>query len=61
MFMYFEYQPLISHISQYFITLSVWSFHFVDGFLCLQKLLSLIGSHLFIFAFVSFALGDRSK
>ena len=26
-----------------------------------QKLLSLIGSQLFIFAFVSFALGDRSK
>ena len=26
-----------------------------------QKLLSLIRSHLFIFAFVSFALGDRSK
>ena len=26
-----------------------------------QKLLSLIRSHLFIFAFVSFVLGDRSK
>ena len=26
-----------------------------------QKLLSLIGSHLFIFAFISFALGVRSK
>ena len=26
-----------------------------------QKILSLIRSHLFIFAFVSFALGDRSK
>ena len=26
-----------------------------------QKLLSLMKSHLFIFAFVSFALGDRSK
>ena len=26
-----------------------------------QKLLSLIRSHLFIFAFISFALGDRSK
>ena len=25
------------------------------------KLLSLISSHLFIFAFISFALGDRSK
>ena len=27
----------------------------------MQKLISLIRSHLFIFAFVSFALGDRSK
>ena len=26
-----------------------------------QKILSLISSHLFIFAFISFALGDRSK
>ena len=26
-----------------------------------QKLLSLVRSHLFIFAFISFALGDRSK
>ena len=26
-----------------------------------QKLLSLIRSHLFIFAFISFTLGDRSK
>ena len=30
-------------------------------FFAVQKLLSLIRSHLFIFAFVSFALGDRSK
>ena len=29
--------------------------------LAVQKLLSLIKPHLFIFAFVSFALGDRSK
>ena len=27
----------------------------------MQKLLSLIRSHMFIFAFVSFALGDKSK
>ena len=27
----------------------------------MQKLLSLVRSHLFIFAFISFALGDRSK
>ena len=30
-------------------------------FFAVQKFLSLIRSHLFIFAFVSFALGDRSK
>ena len=29
--------------------------------LAVQKLLSLNGSHLFIFALVSFAFGDRSK
>ena len=37
------------------------SFHFVDGFLCCAKLLSLSRFNLFIFAFVSFALGDRLK
>ena len=30
-------------------------------FFAVQKLLSLIRSYLFIFAFVSFALGDRYK
>uniref|UniRef100_A0A8C0D616 Uncharacterized protein n=1 Tax=Balaenoptera musculus TaxID=9771 RepID=A0A8C0D616_BALMU len=35
-------------------------FFFVDGFLCYQKLLSLIRSHLFIFALISFALGQGS-
>ena len=30
-------------------------------YFAVQKLLSLIRSHLFIFAFISFALGDRSK
>ena len=34
-------------------------YHFVDGFLCCEKLLSLIRSHLFIFVLVFFALGDR--
>ena len=33
---------------------------FVVSF-AVQKLLSLIRSYLFIFAFISFALGDRSK
>ena len=32
--------------------------HFVYGFLCYAKLLSLIRSQLFIFAFISVALGD---
>ena len=39
----------------------ILSFRFADGFLDVQKLLSLIRSNLFIFVFVSFALGDRSK
>ena len=30
-------------------------------YFAVQKLLSLIRSHLFTFAFISFALGDRSK
>ena len=30
-------------------------------FFAMEKLLSLIRSHLYIFAFISFALGDRSK
>ena len=34
---------------------------FVDGFLCCAKLLSLIRSHLFIFAFIFSTLEDRSK
>ena len=37
------------------------SFHFVDGFLCRVKALSLIRSHLLIFASVSFALEEGSK
>ena len=35
--------------------------HFVYGFLCYAKLLSLIRSQLFIFAFISVALGDWLK
>ena len=37
-------------------------FCFVNGFLCCaESLLNLIRSYLFIFAFISFALGDGSK
>ena len=37
------------------------SFCFVYGFHVVQKLLSLIRSCLFVFAFISFALGDQSE
>ena len=36
-------------------------FCFIDGFLYCVKAFRLFRSHLFIFAFVYFALGDRSK
>ena len=42
-----------------FLPFSRLSFHFVDGFLAVQKFS--IRSHLFIFAFICFALGDRFK
>ena len=52
----------ISHIiCTYFLPFNRLSLLFVDGFLCCEKLLSLIRFHLCIFAFVSSALGDRSK
>ena len=37
------------------------SFHFVYGFFCCANLVSLIRAHLFIFAFISFSLGDWAK
>ena len=49
--------PVTSFIN-IFSTFHRLSFHFVDGFLCCEKLLSLIRSCLFIFAFISFALGN---
>ena len=62
LFIYVSYHSLISHIiCKYFLPFSRLSFHFVDGFLCCIKPLSLIMSHLFIFAFIPFALGDGSK
>ena len=45
---------IFSHSVGCLFILSVVSF-------ALQKLLSLLRSHLFIFAYISFALGDRSK
>ena len=52
---------LVIIICEYFLPFSRLSFHYVDSFFAMQKLLSLIISHLFSFAFVSFALGDRTK
>ena len=41
--------------------LLVYKLPFFKIFFAMQKLLSLIKSHLFIFAFISFALGDWSR
>ena len=46
-------------IGKYFLPFCRLSFCFVDGFLCCANILSLIRLYLFIFGFVSFALGDR--
>ena len=60
MFIFVGYLSLIGPIScKYF--LSTLSFPLLMVSFVVQKHLSLIRSHLFIFAFVSFALGDRSK
>ena len=56
-----DINSLVSHIfGKYFLPFFRLSFHFVVSFV-LQKLLNLIRSHLFIFAFISFALGDRNR
>ena len=56
---YFGYHLLvILMICKHFHPFSKLSFYFVDGFLCHAKFLRWIRSHLFIFAFVSFGLGD---
>ena len=47
-------------ICKYFLWLSRLCLSFVDGFLCYTKVLCLIRSYLFIFAFVSFAVSYRS-
>ena len=49
-----SFANIFSHSVGYLLVLAMVSF-------AVQKLLSLIWFHLFIFAFVSFALGDRSK
>ena len=62
MFIYFGVlAPYQSYHFQIFSPTQWAVFFFLDGFLAVQKLLSLIRSHLFVFPFVSFALGDRYK
>ena len=48
-------------LCRYFLPFCGLSFHFVYGFLCYAKLLSLIRSHLFIFGFIFITLGGGSN
>ena len=57
-----EIKPLsVASYPDIFFPVFKLSFHFVYSFLCCTKLISLIRSHLFIFAFISIALGDWPK
>ena len=49
------------HFANIFLLVCMLSFPFVYGFLCSEKLRSLIRSHLFIFAFISIVLRDWPK
>ena len=53
-FLVIFFAQVLPHSVGYLFILSMFSF-------AVQKLLSLIRSHLLIFAFISFTLGDRSK
>ena len=55
-----ENNPLLASLSANIFSESIGC-PFVYSFLCMQKLLSFIRSYVFIFAFISFALGDWSK
>ena len=58
----FEYQPLlICIIGEYVLPFIGLSFHFIDVSFAVQKLFSLMKSHLFIFSFISLAQEDISK
>ena len=56
-----DYSFVSCFICKYSLPFWGLSFHLVYGFLCCAKLLSLIRSHLFIFAFILTILGGRSK
>ena len=59
LFVYFGNEPLACHIiREYFVPFHRLTYHFVYGIFCYVKLVNLTRSHLFIFAFVSIALGD---
>ena len=61
-FVYFGYLPLVSCIiCKYFLPFHRLCFWVFLVSFAVQKFLSLIRADLFIFAFISFALGDRSK
>ena len=51
----------LHHFANIFLLVCMLSFPFVYGFLCSEKLRSLIRSHLFIFAFISIVLRDWPK
>ena len=62
LFVYFGHYALVGHsICKYFLPVRGCLFIFFMVSFAVQKLLSLIRFHLFIFAFISIALGDRSK
>ena len=59
LFVYFGNLALVGHIiGKYFLLVHRLSFCFVYHFLAVQKLVHLIRSYSFIFAFVSFVLGN---
>ena len=61
-FVYYGNQLLVNrNLCKFFLPFHKLSFCFADGFLCCAKLLSLTRSHLIVFAFISFILGDWSK
>ena len=55
-----EIKPL-PYVCKYFLPFHTFYFHILRVFFAMQKLVHLIRSHLFIFGFISFALGDGYK